>query len=133
MQFIRRRYSVVLAVLALLTVAVVAAAVEQRRATVNNGALPARATSTPRTSTIDQTRQRGPEAELLIVTPAGFEPAEITRPRGTFVLVIDDRSGLENISLRLDHLAAGSVRNLRMERKKQNGTMCSIYSPEITS
>src|SRR6266508_4488481 len=35
------------------------------------------------------------ESELITITPRGFEPKEITRPTGEFLLVINNRSGLE--------------------------------------
>ncbi len=39
------------------------------------------------------------EAEIVTITPTGFEPGEITRPRGRFILAIDNRSGLEEVQL----------------------------------
>lgn len=40
-------------------------------------------------------------AELLILTPNGFEPDTITRPAGPFLLNIIDRSGLDQTVLQL--------------------------------
>ena len=42
------------------------------------------------------------DAELITILARGFEPAEINRPAGRFVLAIDDRSGLEEVVLRLE-------------------------------
>jgi hypothetical protein len=42
------------------------------------------------------------QTELITVTPTGFEPAEITRPQGRFMLAIDNRSGLDAIDLYLE-------------------------------
>jgi len=42
------------------------------------------------------------ETELITITPTGFEPAEITRPQGRFVLAIDNRSGLDSVDLYLE-------------------------------
>jgi len=43
--------------------------------------------------------QEVPQTELITVTPTGFEPAEITRPAGRFILSVENRSGLEEVTL----------------------------------
>jgi hypothetical protein len=58
------------------------------------------------------------EIELITLRPAGFEPAEITRPKGPFVLFIDDRSGRENSSLALHRSNGGQLRAIGLQRKK---------------
>ena len=45
--------------------------------------------------------QRRLEAEHLTLRPTGFEPSEITRPAGRFLLAVNDRSGEESITLLL--------------------------------
>lgn len=60
------------------------------------------------------------EVELLTVRPYGFEPSEITRPKGPFVLLIDDRSGKESSSLSLQRLTGESVREVRTKRNKSD-------------
>ena len=57
-----------------------------------------------------------PEAEIITVTPAGFEPTEITRPRGPFVLAVDNRSGLDALALYLE-LENGSRVNTQLTRR----------------
>jgi hypothetical protein len=47
--------------------------------------------------------------EIISVTPRGFEPAEIVRPRGPFILRINNRSGLGELSLRLNNTSGNSV------------------------
>ncbi len=39
------------------------------------------------------------ESELVTITPGGFEPIQITRSQGPFILAIDNRSGLEDVQL----------------------------------
>ncbi|HJS23764.1 MAG TPA: hypothetical protein VJ751_05285 [Pyrinomonadaceae bacterium] len=56
------------------------------------------------------------ETELITITPAGFEPAEIARPQGRFMLAIDNRSGLEEVDLYLERETEGRV-NLAFSRK----------------
>ena len=45
-------------------------------------------------------RQERVETELLTLHPDGFEPGEIRRPQGAFILGVDNRSGVETIELR---------------------------------
>src|SRR5262245_39054427 len=40
--------------------------------------------------------------ELITVKEYGFEPRQITRRQGLFLFAVDNRSGLETISLRLE-------------------------------
>lgn len=61
-----------------------------------------------------QTADEGDEAELITILPSGFEPAEITRPRGKFLLVIDNRSGLGDVTWRLDREAGGRLHEVRL-------------------
>ena len=56
------------------------------------------------------------ETELVTITPSGFEPAEITRPQGRFMLAVDNRSGLEDVDLYLERETAGRV-NVAFSRK----------------
>lgn len=58
------------------------------------------------------------EIELITLRPAGFEPAEITRPKGPFVLFIDDRSGRDNSSLVLQRSNGGQLRAIGLQRRK---------------
>ena len=46
-------------------------------------------------------RQDRVETELITLQQTGFEPNEIRRPRGAFILGVDNRSGIEAIELRL--------------------------------
>ncbi len=58
------------------------------------------------------------EVELVTVRPHGFVPAEITRPRGRFLLAVNDRSGLEEVDVRLFREAGGVEREVKVNRKK---------------
>ena len=58
------------------------------------------------------------EIELVTVRPSGFEPAEITRPKGPFVLFIDDRSGREDSSLVLQRGNGAHLRAIGLKRQK---------------
>jgi hypothetical protein len=52
------------------------------------------------------------EAELVTVTPHGFEPQEITRPPGPFLLMLDNHSGLRQVNLHLSREAGARLREV---------------------
>ncbi len=56
------------------------------------------------------------ETELITIFAKGFEPAEITRPAGKFILAVDNRSGIEDVELRLDRQEGGRVHAVRVRR-----------------
>jgi hypothetical protein len=56
------------------------------------------------------------ETEIVTITPTGFEPAEITRPQGHFMLAIDNRSGLSEVELYLERETGGRI-NVALSRK----------------
>jgi len=49
------------------------------------------------------------QAELLTITSTGFEPTELTRSNGRFLLAIDNRSGLDDIQLYFERETGGPV------------------------
>lgn len=57
------------------------------------------------------------EAELITIRPTGFEPASITRPRGKFLLAVNNRTGLDEVSLQLDSQAGARQDSVRLSRK----------------
>jgi hypothetical protein len=50
------------------------------------------------------TKKDGPEGEIVAVQRNGFEPNQITRRAGEFLLLIDNRSGLDEIQVRLERV-----------------------------
>jgi hypothetical protein len=58
------------------------------------------------------------EVELITLRPEGFEPLQITRPKGAFVLLVDDRSGREGSTLTLQRVKGERLRDLNTNRKK---------------
>src|SRR5712692_12113321 len=57
-----------------------------------------------RPASVDQRNSQKQRVEAVVITirPIGFEPKEITRPQGLFLLVVDNRSNVPDILLRLD-------------------------------
>ena len=58
------------------------------------------------------------EAELIVIRPSGFEPSQVTRPAGRFILAVENRSGLDEVDLRLDREAGNRLQQVRVPRSK---------------
>ena len=58
---------------------------------------------------MDQGQQAPVQAELITITPTGFEPAELTRPKGKFLLALDNRSGLDEVEFYFERETGGRV------------------------
>ena len=56
------------------------------------------------------------QAEVVTATPIGFEPAEITRPQGRFLLAVDNATGLDDLNLYLERETGGRV-NVALSRR----------------
>ena len=80
-----------------------------------------RAQTQPSSSASTQTSRSDLEVELVTLRPHGFEPAEIERPKGPFVLFVDDRSGREGSSLTLQRVKGDRLRDLNTNNKKSEG------------
>jgi hypothetical protein len=78
---------------------------------------PVRSHITPDATVMQDNRERR-EIELITIEPHGFEPAEITRPQGRFVLGLDNRSGLEDIHLRLERADGSRVPVLNSRKRR---------------
>ena len=65
-------------------------------------------------ATMDQ--QAPVQAELITVTPTGFEPAELTRAKGRFLLAIDNQSGLDEMEFYFERETGGRV-NVPLSRR----------------
>jgi len=56
------------------------------------------------------------EAEVITVRPYGFDPPEIRRRSGRMLLVVNNRSGLEEVHLLLDRVGGNRERDERVRR-----------------
>ena len=57
----------------------------------------------PRSLNVQSTPHSGRlEVEVVTIHMTGFEPSQIKRPAGRFLLAVDNRCGLEEVRLRLD-------------------------------
>ena len=67
-------------------------------------------------ATLVQDPQAPVQAELITITPTGFEPSEITRRRGRFLLAIDNQSGLDDVEFYFERETGGRV-NVPLSRR----------------
>lgn len=58
------------------------------------------------------------EVEQIDLRPSGFEPSEITRPAGRFLLGVNNRTGLTELSLTLVHESGRSAGSKRLSKVK---------------
>jgi hypothetical protein len=56
------------------------------------------------------------EAEMVTATPLGFEPAEITRPQGRFLLAVENATGRGDLNLYLERETEGPL-NVTLSRR----------------
>lgn len=59
------------------------------------------------------------ESELITLTTRGFEPVEITRPAGKFILMVDNRSE-EEMNFRLARETGESLHDIRSSREERD-------------
>jgi hypothetical protein len=78
-------------------------------------------TSAPEPSPALKPSQSGEQVEVSVVTlrPQGFDPKEITRTEGRLILVVNDRTGLDEVSLNIDRQGGSRLRNIQVERKRK--------------
>ncbi len=60
------------------------------------------------------------ESELITITPHGFEPGQITRPQGRFLLLIDNRSSVATTALALTSEVGQRTHEMRVPREEPN-------------
>ena len=99
-------------VLAAIVLVVVAGANSQmigRYSDVTNSATAIAPVQIP--ATLDQTGEAGPEVKLVLLAllPEGFESKDMQLAPGDYVFIIGNRTGLRDISVRLDREGVGRV------------------------
>ena len=62
------------------------------------------------------------EAEVITIYYYGFMPREITRPQGSFILMVDDLSGLPGTRLQLNRDTGSPVRQMEIRREEPDWT-----------
>jgi len=64
------------------------------------------------------TKPKLTDSVLITITPGGFNATQITSPPIPFFLLIENRSGLSEVSLRLDRLAGSRLRQVSVGREQ---------------
>jgi hypothetical protein len=98
------------------------------RLSARPAAVPARASSAARPG-----RQQGStvQAEIITITRRGFEPAEITRAAGRFILMVENRSGLEEVTFRLDQENGSRVYEVALPQEKPDWSEVVDLQPGV--
>lgn len=118
---VRTRLVVWVAVGTLVLLAALAGVMGARRTSTPPPALPEVVRTAPPSAVPQRSRPIADfEAELITITPHGFEPREITRPQGRFLLMVDNRSGLAATALALTSEAGQRTREMRVPREEPN-------------
>lgn len=66
-----------------------------------------------------QSEVRRGEVIPLALHPHGFEPGEVTRPAGDYLVVVTNRSGLRGLTLQLNLEGGGRVREVQLAAGKR--------------
>jgi hypothetical protein len=75
-----------------------------------NNSAPAQPPSPPR-----QLADDGIHGEVITILPQGFDPKEIIKPKGHFILLVDNHSGVVGINLRLDQQGGARLADVQVE------------------
>ena len=79
--------------------------------------LDARPASAPPLPAPQPAQENTPKALLLTVRPTGFEPAEMTVQADSYLVVIQNRSGLRGVTLRLDEESRGRLMEMSLKAR----------------
>jgi len=60
------------------------------------------------------------DAQVILLRPYGFEPAQITRRKGQFLLVVLNRSGAWEANYQLDRLGGNKLHEAKVPREKRD-------------
>ncbi|MGH9753596.1 MAG: hypothetical protein ACREA2_12505 [Blastocatellia bacterium] len=55
----------------------------------------------------------------MTLRPYGFEPKQMTCPKKTFYLVVENRSGIKDITLRLDRVGGDRLHEAPVKKRNQ--------------
>lgn len=75
-------------------------------------------------------KANGPsEVEIVTVRPDGFEPKEMTRPPGPFYLIVDNKSGFNEIDLSLDAETGKKVHAEKLPKNRGKWKQRMVLTP----
>jgi len=73
--------------------------------------------------TTSQQDAQAPEALLFELRPAGFTPAEVTVPAGKYFLILQNRSGLRDLSFKLERDNEDNVASSNQQQRDWKRTV----------
>ena len=119
--FQKTRVVVSTCVSALVLLAALAGVMAARRSPVSAPVLPGVVKTAPPSALPQRSRPIANfESELITITSHGFEPQEVSRPNGPFLLMVDNRSGLNTTSLALTRDTGARTHEMRVPREEPN-------------
>lgn len=79
---------------------------------------------------VQSDKAHGPsEVEIITVRPEGFEPKEMTRPPGPFFLIIDNKSGFDEIDISLDAETGQKVHAEKLPKNRGKSKQRIVLTP----
>ena len=69
------------------------------------------------------------QGEVITIGKYGFSPQTLTRPKGPFYLIVQDRSGLPQIQLRVDRVAGARLTDVPLPRNRFEWTNMFDLTP----
>ncbi len=66
----------------------------------------------------------------LTLRPNGFEPTEITIPAGKYLMVVRNRTGLDQFALRLERTTGARLQDVRLPRYKRDWKQFMQLTPD---
>jgi len=70
------------------------------------------------TNPADLAHEQTVQALLITIRPSGFDPVEVRRTEGPFLLAVDNRSGLDEVTLYLTGEGGARVREMHLSPER---------------
>ena len=64
------------------------------------------------------TPQEALQAEIITIRETGFDPQQLTRPHGRFILMVENRSGLGDVELQLNRQTGNSLHAVHVSKEQ---------------
>lgn len=115
----RRRLTLIVLTLVLFTASSVSTREWLRSLENVSSASPHQFQPETRIASQSESRRDRVEAEVITLLSTGFQPAQITRPRGRFLILIDNQSDSDDLTLKLDSVTGQRVREVRQKKEER--------------
>lgn len=119
------------AALALVACAGLGALAAYSRTSTGPGSAPAARAAAPAAFLVEQGPPPAGEHRVLHLTlrPTGFEPAQVTVPEGPYLVVVNNRTGLDEFALRLAREHGAAVHEARPRRYQRSWRRALSLAP----